>query len=184
MKCDLCDKPAVVHEVTIRNGVKAEVHLCEEHARAAGIQIPGTQPIDQLLTQFVLSKQQPSKSKKSTKSKPRSRRAGSVICPGCGLAYTEFRKTGVLGCGECYEAFGEPLASLIEQSQNGGASHRGKCPIRGGVSIDRQLQIRELVRELDEAVAAEQYERAVELRDRLRAMGATTPAPDSAGAND
>ena len=40
-KCDLCDKPAVVHEVTVKNGVKKEMHLCEEHADAAGID-PGT----------------------------------------------------------------------------------------------------------------------------------------------
>ena len=37
MKCDLCNKPAVVHEVTISGGTKKEVHLCLEHAQAAGI---------------------------------------------------------------------------------------------------------------------------------------------------
>ena len=56
MKCDLCDKEAVVHEVTIKNGKKTEVHLCAEHAQAAGIALPGHQPINELLTQFVISK--------------------------------------------------------------------------------------------------------------------------------
>src|SRR5690606_474116 len=41
MKCDLCNRPAVVHEVTVKSGVKKEVHLCEVHAREAGIVMPG-----------------------------------------------------------------------------------------------------------------------------------------------
>ncbi len=54
-KCDLCDRPAVVHEVTVKNGVKAEVHLCAEHAQEAGVPLPSHQPLSQLLTQFVIS---------------------------------------------------------------------------------------------------------------------------------
>ncbi len=40
LKCDYCDKPAVVHEVTVKNGQKNEVHLCEEHAQEAGVALP------------------------------------------------------------------------------------------------------------------------------------------------
>ena len=56
MKCDKCDKPAVVHEVVIRGGVKKELHLCADHAMKEGIAMPQQQPIDQLLTKFVTSK--------------------------------------------------------------------------------------------------------------------------------
>ena len=158
MKCDLCDKPAVVHEVTVKNGVKHEVHLCEEHASEAGIALPGHQPIDQLLTQFVVSKGgKPSKATKKA-------------CRTCGMSFAEFRQAGVVGCPDCYEAFADQLGPMIERAQNGGTTHCGKCPRRGGVSIDRQLLIQRLVRELDGAVAAEQYEKAAELRDRLREM--------------
>lgn len=164
MKCDLCEKPAVVHEVTVRNGVKNEVHLCEEHANAAGIAIPGQQPINQLLTQFA---------GKSGKSRASTRRA----CPSCGTSFAVFRQTGLLGCPDCYDAFEEQLGPMIERAQNGGVSHAGKCPKRGGVSIDRSLQIQRLFKELEDAVASEQYERAAELRDRLREM-----EPDPKGA--
>ena len=54
-KCDMCDNPAVVHEVTVRNGIKSEVHLCQQHAQQAGIAMPGHQPVSQILTQFVIS---------------------------------------------------------------------------------------------------------------------------------
>jgi protein-arginine kinase activator protein McsA len=62
-KCDHCDKPAVVHEVTVKNGVKSEVHLCHEHALEAGVAMPTHQPINQLLTQFVISQSGKGKSK-------------------------------------------------------------------------------------------------------------------------
>ena len=42
--------------------------------------------------------------------------------------------------------------------------------------MDRQLLITQLVKELDQAVGAEQYERAAQLRDRLREMN-----PDTTG---
>ena len=35
-KCDLCEKPAQVHEVLIKNGQKHEIHLCPECASAQG----------------------------------------------------------------------------------------------------------------------------------------------------
>ena len=163
MKCDLCDKAAVVHEVTIRNGVKKEIHLCAEHAKASGIAVPGYPPVDEVLTQFAVSK--------AGKKKQRQRKA--LTCDSCGLTFAEFRKRGVLGCPECYDAFESQLGPMIERAQNGGASHAGKCPKRGGASIDRQLQIKQLLREMEEAVAAEQYERAAVLRDRLRELEST-----------
>jgi protein arginine kinase activator len=170
IKCDLCDKPAVVHEVTIKHGVKKEVHLCQEHANEAGIAMPGHQPINQVLTQYVISKGE----------KPK--RTARKSCPTCGMSFAEFRQKGVVGCPDCYEAFERQLAPMIERAQNGATSHSGKCPARGGASIDRQLQIQRMIKELEDAVAAEQYERAAELRDRLREMETAGPKVKQRGA--
>ena len=158
MKCDLCEKPAVVHEVTVRSGIKKEVHLCETHAKDAGIQLPTTPPINQLLTQFVIS--QSSKPAKMV----------NKSCSLCGLTFNQFRQTGKVGCPECYKSFEEQLSPLIERAQNGGTHHSGKAPRRAGTSVDRQLLIQKLMKELDHAVASEQYERAAKLRDRLNSM--------------
>lgn len=159
MKCDQCNKSAVVHEVTVKDGIKNEVHLCEQHAKEAGIVLPGQQPINQLLSQFVVSQTR----------KPAAKLVAKT-CPGCGLNFSQFRQTGRLGCAECYQVFESELGGLVERAQNGGSHHTGKSPKRAGTSIDRQLLIQRLVRELDHAVAAEQYERAAELRDRLHNM--------------
>jgi protein arginine kinase activator len=168
-KCDLCNKPAVVHEVTVRSGVKKEIHLCEHHAREAGVVLPGQQPLNQLLTQFVIS--QAAKSSAPAASGG-AKAAGSPrvvvkACPGCGLSFAQFRQIGRLGCAQCYLAFEQELATLIERAQSGGSHHCGKAPHRSGASLDRALLIQRLARELDQAVAAEQYERAAQLRDRL-----------------
>lgn len=167
MKCDRCNKPAVVHEVTVRDGIKKELHLCEHHAMEAGIVLPGQQPINQLLSQFVISQTAKPAAKPVTKS-----------CPGCGLSFAQFRQSGRLGCAECYQTFEKELSGLIERAQNGGTHHTGKSPKRAGTSIDRQLLIQRLVRELDHAVAAEQYERAALLRDRLQSMEIETRRPE------
>lgn len=168
-KCDQCDRPAVVHEVTVKNGVKREVHLCHEHAQEAGVSMPTHQPINQLLTQFVIS--QTGKAKARPKGPTRKRKR----CPGCGMTFGEFRQMGTLGCPDCYEAFNEQLSSLIERAQNGATHHRGKTPARAGSSVDRQLLVQQLVKELNQAVAAEQYERAAKLRDHLRNLSPERP---------
>ncbi len=167
MKCDLCNRPAVVHEVTVKSGVKKEVHLCEVHAREAGIVMPGQQPINQILSQFVISHGS------------RAVKQAAKACSCCGLTFAQFRQSGRVGCAECYKAFENELSPLIERAQNGGTHHTGKSPRRAGVSLDRQLLIQRLLKELDHAVAAEQYERAAKLRDRLnsldRARAETSP---------
>lgn len=173
-KCDLCNKPAVVHEVTVRNGIKKEVHLCESHARDAGIVMPGQQPINQLLTQFVISQTSKTAAKTAVKA-----------CPGCGLTFAQFRQAGRLGCAQCYGTFEAELSPLIERAQGGATHHCGKAPQRSGEALDRELLIQRLARELDQAVAAEQYERAAQLRDRLTSLDApakiiTTPRQVSA----
>jgi protein arginine kinase activator len=160
MKCDHCDKPAVVHEVVIKNGVKSEVHLCQAHAASAGY-VPEPQPINQLLGGFAAA---------ATARKGSG--AGAPTCTGCGMTLAQFRQHGNLGCETCYQTFEAMLEPLIERAHAGGTHHVGRKAQRVDERIDlRELRMK-LVRELDEAVAAEQYERAAKLRYRLHGLGA------------
>lgn len=158
MNCDFCDKPAVVHEMTVKNGIKKEVHLCQEHAVDAGIDLPEHQPISKLLAQLTVSQPQ-------VRSRSERKR-----CPECGFSFAEFRKSGTLGCPECFKTMEKPLAAIIERAQNGATHHTGKTPKRAGFSLDRQLLIKKLIMELDSAVSAEQYERAAEIRDQIHTL--------------
>ena len=101
------------------------------------------------------------------------------------MNFSSFTQNEVLGCPDCYDSFARELSPMIERAQNGGTSHAGKCPRRGGASLDEKLRIQRLGRQLEDAVAAEQYEKAAKLRDQLRELepetrGAARPAPDRA----
>ena len=163
MKCDHCDKPAVVHEVVIKAGVTSEVHLCAEHAAQKGYQVP-TVPVTQLLAQFA----GPIPGVAAAQAR---RPAAASRCPGCGLGFAEFRQTGVLGCQGCYDAFMPQIATVIERAQAGAVHHVGRTPRRLEGLADRAAMRSKLLQELDAAVTAEQYERAASLRDRLKNLG-------------
>jgi len=168
MNCDHCDKPALVHEVVIRNGKRHEVHLCEEHAKAIGY-LPTGSSAPVILGHVMSAIAKPS---------PR----GTVpVCQSCGLSLAQFRQTGLLGCADCYDAFGEPLASIIEKEQAGHCGHIGKRPKRGGGGIDVARLRQHLLRQLEEAVAAEQYERAAKLRDQLLSLKDAPPPSVASG---
>ncbi len=158
-KCDQCDKPAEVHEIDAIKGV--HVHLCREHAVEAGFQVPQSAPVTDLLTQFA-TMQTPAQSPKKVE-KP-------AACKTCGSTFARFRKTGLLGCPECYEAFCKQLDGVIARSQNGASNHTGRVPDRSSALVDLQALRRSLIEELDRAVASEQYERAASLRDRLHTL--------------
>jgi protein arginine kinase activator len=117
-------------------------------------------------------------------------------CACCGITYASFRQTGLLGCAECYTSFEQQLVPMIARAHEGGTRHVGKSPRRPlpGVPEDRsELKALEraaaleaekaarreaearllaeralmLQKRLNEAVAAEQYEKAAQLRDEL-----------------
>ena len=152
------------------SGKRHEVHLCEQHAREAGYALPSPQSaasvVGHLMAASSVAKAQP------VRAQP--------VCACCRLTFHQFKQTGLLGCAECYKAFGDALAALIERTQSAAVHHVGKVPRRCGGDIDIGLLRQRLARELDEAVKAEQYERAVKLRDRLRALEAPPPAQAAA----
>ncbi|MDX2131210.1 MAG: UvrB/UvrC motif-containing protein [Planctomycetota bacterium] len=169
MKCDHCDNEATVHEVTVRNGVKVERHLCEAHAAEQGIPVKGVPQIGEIIKQHVTAMSQAATTRGSA-------------CPSCRTTFGEFKQHGMLGCAACYAAFEAQLGPLIERAHEGAARHVGKKPRRasdGSEDADRaQAELAERARrlariraELEDAVKEEQYERAARLRDELRRLG-------------
>lgn len=157
--CDHCDQPAVVHETIINGGIAKEVHLCEMHAAEFGYgpaAAPGGPvPVTALLTAFAAS---PVPS------------AAARGCPGCGTTLGQIRQSGSLGCPDCYTTFAGPLAPIVERAQAGAVGHVGRAPTAANAR-EAQVALRaKLVRELEEAVASEQYERAARIRDRIHEL--------------
>ena len=98
-------------------------------------------------------------------------RLDQVSCPVCGITFLEFRKQGRLGCPHDYVCFADELEPLLANI-HGETHHVGKVPKHGRNGAEQQTQLIRLRRELKEAVAEEQYEKASTLRDEIRKIEA------------
>jgi protein arginine kinase activator len=163
MKCESCrEREAVVHLTQIVNDAVSQLHLCEVCAGERGVEPPmvSQSPLGSFLAAMGKG---PGTAEGPLVSAPRQ-------CPGCGATLQDFRETGRLGCPECYECFEAPLRDLLRRL-HGSAVHAGERYLEPGADPRRQDQAAEVLRaELRKAVAAENFELAAELRDRLRAM--------------
>ena len=91
-------------------------------------------------------------------------------CPHCGRSFAEFQKSSLLGCPECYKAFDAPLQATIKQIHQN-PTHVGKVPARCGGALRQKRRYETLKREISQAVAAEDYEKAAKLHKELKEMG-------------
>lgn len=160
--CERCKKAqATFHMTDIDvSGAKRERHLCEHCAIEQGL-LQVAKPsvnINDILENFV------------TTSKGGSSALANLVCDECGISYVEFRNQGLLGCANDYDAFEEQLARLLERAHDGGTHHVGKSPKSLGTGRTTFQDIRRLKRQLADAVAAEDYERAAELRDKIHGL--------------
>jgi len=174
-KCDNCDRNATHHSVEVVEGEKIEKHLCDACAAEEGIGVKGVHtPINELLSSFV-KHHAGSGGGGGGEQKSRKRRAQDLRCEECGLSFSEFREDSLLGCPNCYKAFEGPLSSLLERAHEGATHHLGKVPSRAGAGEARQVQLTRMRKRLDEAVAAEDYELAAQLRDDIRQLEESEP---------
>jgi protein arginine kinase activator len=161
MKCDNCKNLATVHLTEIKNGKRIEKHLCEQCAsQSEGLMSKTHMPINELLTNFVMAH-----------SGMQSKQQEGLICEQCGISWSEFRQTGLLGCEHDYPAFEKEMTPLLQRAHEGTAHHVGKVPTRRGgtgVPVKRSLDVSKLRKELAKAVESEDYERAAKLRDQIR----------------
>jgi len=93
----------------------------------------------------------------------------SLKCPNCGLTYEGFQEIGKLGCFECYKTFKGKLIPLLRRI-HGNTKHGGKIPLRANEELARLKELERLREELNEAIKREEYERAAQLRDRIREL--------------
>ena len=158
--CDICkEKVATVHYTEIVDNKLKKMDLCEDCARDKNIGINVQFSVADIL-------------KGLTESQSKKEESGRR-CPGCGITFNQFRKTGKLGCGKCYETFEEELMPIISDIHKN-TEHVGTKPSkarksRGAGSKDR-AKLDELTSQLEEAIDKEEYEQAAVLRDKIRTL--------------
>ncbi len=94
-----------------------------------------------------------------------------VVCERCQTTLRQFTKSGRLGCPGCYKAFQEQLTPMLQQI-HGRVQHAGRKPLQSEAAQRQRSQHEELMRQMEQAVAVEDFETAAILRDKLRALAA------------
>ena len=161
MQCDICgNKKATVHLTEIIDEQMTELHLCEDCAREKSVQMEQQFGLADLLAGLADFGKQVKDTEKS-----------KIQCTHCGMNYDDFRKFGRLGCSECYAAFGTQLSTLLRKI-HGSSQHLGKNPSkvfpRGKGKKTKADTLQELRNELHRAIQAENFEKAADLRDKIR----------------
>lgn len=90
-------------------------------------------------------------------------------CPACGASARDLQKHGRVGCPQCYGAFKEELAGTV-RSIHGNTKHVGRAPSRFREGLEKQNRLETLRKQMKDAVAAEDFERAASLRDEIRTI--------------
>ena len=93
----------------------------------------------------------------------------AVVCERCGTSLGQFTKSGKLGCPNCYQAFREQLTPMLQQI-HGRVQHAGRKPLDDEAAQRRRDVYERLSRQLEQAVAMEDFETAAILRDQLRSL--------------
>lgn len=166
MLCAICKKnQANVHITKIINGEKQEFDICDECAkRTEGMEFGGNMIFDtQFSFQNILSGLMD-----YLNQTPQAERV-EPVCKNCGTTFSEFKKNGFLGCSECYNYFDAALIPVIRRVQ-GNVEHVGKIPHKSGKGILEKRELEKLKDELQKAIQSEEYEKAAEIRDKIRAI--------------
>ena len=173
MKCQHCDKQAAFHITELESGAVRELHLCEDHARSylnqsevaaegaedegeekpTGGALSGPLGVGQTADELALLDQR--------------------ACTMCGITFFEFRNQGRLGCPHDYVQFEKELEPLISNI-HGATEHTGRRPSRTAEGLPEGTEeltaVIGLRKEMKESISCEDYEKATEQRDAIRAV--------------
>jgi protein arginine kinase activator len=167
MLCTICkEKPATVHLTQIVGDKMQKLDLCEDCAKTKGINDPTSFGLADLDLMLGLGASQQLE-----------QAAGGVElkCPRCGFTQADFKKSGRLGCPECYKTFADGLAGLLK-TMHKGTRHTGKAPEALRATRENADKLKTLQTKLARAIKDENYEQAALLRDEIKQLtGRPTP---------
>lgn len=160
MVCIVCkQKEAKVHYTELAQGQVKKIDLCEACAKEKGLSDPASFNLADILLGLGASQEM----EQASESK-----GGELKCQTCGFTQADFKKTGRMGCSECYQVFAEGLAAMLK-TMHKGTSHRGKVPSGHRKAQDTASKLAHLEKELAGAIAREDFEQAAVLRDQIKA---------------
>ncbi len=169
MKCSKCDKEATVKFTEVKNKQKKDVLLCELCAKDyqkyiaepvisyslsdIADYVSGQDTISNLVNKLLQILEVKSSNESHLK------------CDHCGITFQEFQKTGRFGCPKDYRVFRKQIKGILKEI-HGNNRHVGKVP----QSFRKLRQLITLRKQLDKAIAIENYEKAIEIRDKIQLL--------------
>ena len=160
MKCEKCAvNEATVFYREIINGKETKMHLCSKCAgeKEAGFGFGDLTPeglFGNVFSSLGLQKKPSVEAKR---------------CSLCGSLFSDIAKMGKVGCPKCYESFADELAPTLKRL-HGVATHKGNIPEKHKEKLSALRYAEQLEAELEAAVSREEYEKAAELRDKIREL--------------
>lgn len=170
MLCQKCKQNnATSHIHYVRNGVVRDIYLCKSCATEYKAENLYDGDIFKVLSSLLSDGANVTKNT-DTKLK----------CDCCGSDFNEIRRTGKVGCSNCYKVFEAQLSPTVARIHKN-TVHIGKKPNDSIVSesveghneneaASKEQTITGLKRELAEAIKNEEYEIAAVIRDKIKGM--------------
>ena len=176
MKCQKCGKHiANTHIKRVINGVQEEYHLCSECARSMGcnnVFESFSESVSDVFGSMLggfFANALPARSQ-------------ATRCDTCGSTFSDITRSGLMGCADCYDLFEDQIMPSIRRV-HGDATHCGKSSVsvvhpfkdeeKKPEETPEISELDSLKVQLDEAVKNQEFERAAELRDRIKALEET-----------
>lgn len=172
MLCQKCHKKtASVFISSIINGQETRMYLCSDCAKDYPLfdfnfQEPFS--IKDVMDKFKINEDSSSGDEgENLLATDKDSKDKEIICPNCYSTYEEYRETGKLGCSRCYEAFEEQIKPILKNIY-GYEEYIGKIPKKDDSHIYISNEIRILKEDLNRAVEQEEYEKAANIRDKIK----------------
>ena len=162
MICQICKKnPSNIVFTIIINNEKKDMHFCNKCAEEKGVS-NALGGIPFLLGGIILGIAEEKIKEMIYNEIPQK----ETVCSGCGLTYKKFRTSGLLGCELCYNTFDEDLKIILRRIHGNNRHFTSKIKS----SLSNINNISELKEELNEAIKKEEFEKAAEIRDKIKSI--------------
>lgn len=156
--CEECNRnPATVYKTIMVDGKRKNKRLCAVCASLHGevFRFSGSSINSILSGMFCVQ--------------PEQEERDMHRCSMCSRSLKQIKMSGEMGCSACYIEFASELEPVLNRMQ-GKAVHKGGIPKAMSEEYLRNQEIKELRKELMQAIKIEDYENAAKIRDSIREL--------------
>lgn len=171
MKCDICKKRDAVFHMQEQSamGVR-KISLCVECALTKGLNIRA-EDVDKLFSSFISNIFADGQTSPTNMASQAAARILNLKCPECGKSLEDITKTSEVGCPECFSHFRTVIDAMLV-NMNNSIDYRGDFPSDLRTEHNCKVEIFNLKKQLRQCISMEDFGKAAEIRDKIKALQA------------